>query len=437
MTLLGNTRLVVACVVLSIVLISHHAAADEYCEETSHDSASAWRQCALGEGEGGRSVSNTSLLNLSQNKLLKRKGQTLTPRQSALGESAVANDQFSSSTYAKVLLQEQTKCPDVTLKCPTSKAKPQHRKGRIHTARNSRRKKRRRMFPKCIKQKEAPRHRRRRRNVCLPVDKFGCTRHQRKSCGCKTCTGRPGQANLQCTSCQDEYGFYVHGAGDKEGVHVGTCTKMRAGKEPVTCTSACIMRVLNKPGMPMTERWVRAGNAEPTVPDFVCSRYCMIRSNIMDLKNKRGKVLRHKLPPLPGKKRRLGEPGADSEIQGAPASRRLLGSARRRRSVSARRRRSALRKRTVSAPSLASDRFESRFSLVTCRLRKIVDCVRVAKSKRKCQVHKSTFCHAIQGYGDAADTGTANGPSVHAPTRAEKDMCKTFPDACAFTTVMN
>jgi len=129
MTLLGNTRLVVACVVLSIVLISHHAAADEYCEETSHDSASAWRQCALGEGEGGRSVSNTSLLNLSQNKLLKRKGQTLTPRQSALGESAVANDQFSSSTYAKVLLQEQTKCPDVTLKCPTSKAKPQHRKG--------------------------------------------------------------------------------------------------------------------------------------------------------------------------------------------------------------------------------------------------------------------------------------------------------------------
>jgi len=223
MTLLGNTRLVVACVVLSIVLISHHAAADEYCEETSHDSASAWRQCALGEGEGGRSVSNTSLLNLSQNKLLKRKGQTLTPRQSALGESAVANDQFSSSTYAKVLLQEQTKCPDVTLKCPTSKAKPQHRKGRIHTARNSRRKKRRRMFPKCIKQKEAPRHRRRRRNVCLPVDKFGCTRHQRKSCGCKTCTGRPGQANTQCTSCQDEYGLYFLGAGDKEGVHFGWC----------------------------------------------------------------------------------------------------------------------------------------------------------------------------------------------------------------------
>jgi len=51
MTLLGNTRLVVACVVLSIVLISHHAAADEYCEATSHDSASAWRQCALGEEE--------------------------------------------------------------------------------------------------------------------------------------------------------------------------------------------------------------------------------------------------------------------------------------------------------------------------------------------------------------------------------------------------
>ena len=186
-------------------------------------------------------MSDTSLLNLSQNKLLKRKGQTLTPRQSALGESAVANDQFSSSTYAKVLLQEQTKCPDVTLKCPTSKAKPQHRKGnsllalhsdlalilcttgRIHTARNSRRKKRRRMFPKCIKQKEAPRHRRRRRNVCLPVDKFGCTRHQRKNCGCKTCTGRAGQPNRQCTSCQDEYGFYFSGYGDKEGVHVGTC----------------------------------------------------------------------------------------------------------------------------------------------------------------------------------------------------------------------
>ena len=149
-------------------------------------------------------MGNTSLLNLSQNKLLKRKGQTLTPRQSALGESAVANDQFSSSTYAKVLLQEQTKCPDVTLKCPTSKAKPQHRKGNsllalhsdlalilcttgwVHTARNSRRKKRGRMPPKCVKMwREAP---------CLPVDKFGCTNHQRKSCGCKTCTGRASWA---------------------------------------------------------------------------------------------------------------------------------------------------------------------------------------------------------------------------------------------------
>ena len=43
MTLLGNARLVVACVVLSVVLISHHAAADEYCDETNRDSASAWR----------------------------------------------------------------------------------------------------------------------------------------------------------------------------------------------------------------------------------------------------------------------------------------------------------------------------------------------------------------------------------------------------------
>merc|ERR1712086_1127096 len=208
-----------------------------------------------------------------------------------------------------------------------------------------------------------------------------------------------------------------------------------------------------------------------------CARLCVqqvlhVRSNIMDLKNKRGKVLHHKLPPrLVDSYGRLPTTPAQYRKTKAnlrkPILAKRIAIARARRIEAERIRVGALRRRTASFLILShnelarraqgfarraqarraqgktdkerfgSDRFKSRFSLVTCRLRKTVDCVRVAKSKRKCQVHKSTFCHAIQGYGDAAYTGMPNVPSVHAPTRAEKDMCKTFPDACAFTTVMN
>jgi len=130
MTLLGNTRLVVACVVLSIVLISHHAAADEYCEEISRDSASAWRQCALGDAktEGGKGGKARALL-----------GRTITgpPTHSPTNATTAPTTNQptnqpthspttgSPTTRLEKMAQEadrvkvQSKCPGESLACPT------------------------------------------------------------------------------------------------------------------------------------------------------------------------------------------------------------------------------------------------------------------------------------------------------------------------------
>merc|ERR1740117_1675134 len=139
----------------------------------------------------------------------------------------------------------------------------------------------------------------------------------------------------------------------------------------------------------------------------------MIRSNIMDLKNKRGKVLHHKLPPrLVDSYGRLPTTSAQFRKTQANLRNPILAKriyiARARRIEAERIRVGALRRRTASflilshnelarraqgqarraqgktdTENFGSDRIDSHFSLVTCRLRKIVDCVRVAKSKRK------------------------------------------------------
>ena len=46
-----------------------------------------------------------------------------------------------------------------------------------------------------------------------------------------------------------------------------------AEKAPMECISRCVTRILNKPGMPITTHWVKGAPAQPTAPDFVCSRY--------------------------------------------------------------------------------------------------------------------------------------------------------------------